>query len=378
MSTTRRLSRRSFLTAAASTVGAGALAYGALLWRSRMATRPLGHRAAARGILYGAAAHYTALSSDSLFATHIAEECGVLVPGVDLKWMALRPAPGAFDFTRADWLAAFARDHGLQFRGHTLVWHSSLPGWFVETVNRQNAAQVLQDHITTVVRRYAGQMHSWDVVNEVVNPGPERKDGLRESRWLKLLGPDYIDLAFHTAAQADPNALLVYNEHTLESKDPLADAKRATVLQLLEGLRSRGVPIHALGIQSHLAASAKRAAFDATRFRAFLRDVASMGLQILITELDVADHRLPNDLAQRDEIVAQTYQDYLTVALDEPAVIAVVTWGLSDRYTWLASEWPRPDGAPVRPLPLDAQMLRKPAWSALAAAFDRASPRRRS
>lgn len=334
-------------------------------------------RAAAKGLIYGASCLYRELSLDAEFAARFVQECGILVPAWELKWSTpykpLRPSPDEFDFNAADWMVKFAQTHGLLLRGHTLVWHEALPPWFKGTVNRQNAEQFLVKHIKTVVERYAGQMHSWDVVNEAIEPTDGRSDGLRATPWLEFLGPDYIDLAFRVAAKAEPKALLVYNDYGLEYDTPKDEAKRTAVLRLLESLKSRGTPIHALGLQAHLWGNETR--FNPKKLRAFLSNVASLGLKILITEMDVIDKRLPLDVVVRDRIVARAYEDYLSVVLDEPAVIAVLTWGLSDQYTWLSYYQPRADGASVRPLPLNAQLKRKLAWNAISHAFDRA-PRR--
>lgn len=332
---------------------------------------PLRNRAAAKGLIYGASSRYPLLSSNAELAACFAQECAMLVPEVELKWRALRPSPHSFDFTRGDWMAEFARTHGLLLRGHTLVWHksSSLPEWFMDTVNSKNAEQFLLKHIATVVRHYAGKIHSWDVVNEAVSAKEGRSDGLRNTPWLKFLGPSYIDMAFRAAAKADPQALLVYNDYGLDYDKPEDEAKRSAVIKLLERLKSIGTPVHALGIQAHLRSYETR--FNPTRLRDFLRDVASLDLKILITEMDVSDGKLPSNVAVRDRIVAGVYEDYLSVVLDEPAVISVVTWGLSDQYTWLSKDYPRKDGVPVRPLPLDAELKRKLAWNAIARAFDR-------
>jgi endo-1,4-beta-xylanase len=328
--------------------------------------------AASRGLLYGAA-HSPQRLSDTPFSTAFARECGLLVPENHLKWAALRPAADRFDFSGADALLAFADANGMRLRGHTLAWHASLPSWVEATVNAGNAERTLVDHITTVCRRYAGRMHSWDVVNEAVNTGDGRADGLRNSPWLRWLGPGYIPLAFRTAAAADPSALLAYNDYGLDYADGGSDRKRAAVLQLLTSLRRDNVPIHALGIQAHL--SGDRTDFDAARLRTFVREAAALGLKVLVTELDVRDDRLPADVAARDQAVADTYRRYLDVVLAEPAVIAVLTWGLSDRYTWLSTDAPRADGLSVRPLPLDRDMARKRAWDALAAALRGAAVR---
>ena len=150
-------------------------------------------------------------------------------------------------------------------------------------------------------------------------------------------------------------------------------AKRRAILGLLKRLKAKGTPIHALGIQAHLRGDSLD--FDPQSLRQFLKEVAALDLKILITEMDVNDSKLPADIQRRDRIVAGVYEDYLSVALDEPAVIAVITWGLSDRYTYLSEFFPRSDHQPVRPLPLDTNLQPKLAWNALARAFQQTHKR---
>jgi endo-1,4-beta-xylanase len=331
-------------------------------------------RAADKGLFYGAASFKRILSSDPGFATKFTEECGMLAPDWELKWKPLRPTPTSYDFESFDWLIDFATKNRMLFRGHTLVWHEDLPPWFSNTVNSSNAKQFLSDHISTVVKRHAGKMHSWDVVNEPIAMWDKHPDGLRtSSQWHKLLGPDYIDFAFRTAAKADPKAMLVLNQNRIEQERPGDDETRAAVLKLLTRLKASGTPIHALGIESHL--GQKDASFNKSKFRSFLKKVADLDLKIIITEMDVADSHLPSDIPARDRIIGNLYEDFLTVALSEPAVIGVITWGLSDKYTWLSKYAKRQDEMPVRPLPLDQDFHRKPAWNAIARAFDNAPKR---
>jgi len=334
----------------------------------------LRERAAAKGLIYGAAAPYRTLSSDTEFAARFPQECAILVPENELKWRALRPSLDRFDFTKGDWLAKFAQTNDMLFRGHTLVWYKGLPKWFKEKINRQNAEQMLIGHIQKVAGHYAGKMHSWDVVNEAIHLADGRTDGLRNLSWLEFLGPDYIELAFRTAKEADPRALLVYNDNDLWSDTPKGEAKKATVLKLLERLKSKGTPVDVLGMQGHLRGH-QMDQVNAKKLRAFLANVADLELKIMLTELDVRDHKLPKDINIRDRLVAQAYEDFLSVVLDEPAVMAVMTWGLSDRNTWLSRFAPRKDSLPVRPLPLDEQLNRKLAWNAMARAFDHAPMR---
>lgn len=390
MSKVRLLTRRRLLwLSLASLASMGAVANGRTIYKSQKlkslynpkrdftvtGKASLKERAAAQKLIYGAAGLSKDLSSQPKLAASFIQECAILVPEWEFKWSAgnqrLRPSIDTFDFSGADWMAKFAQTNKLLLRGHTLIWGISLPDWFKTAVNQQNAEQVLVNHIKTVAGRYAGKMHSWDVVNEAIEPFDGRSDGLRKTPWLEFLGPDYIDLAFRVAAQTDPKALLVYNDYGMDYDNSKDEAKRTAVLKLLERLKSKGTPIHALGIQAHLDSDATD--FNPQKMKAFLRDVSSLGLKILITELDVVDKKFPKEITVRDRIVAGIYEDYLTAVLAEPAVIAVVTWGLSDAYTYVSDFEPRADGAPVRPLPLDSNFKRKLAWNAIARSFDQVS-----
>jgi endo-1,4-beta-xylanase len=331
-------------------------------------------RAESRGLIYGAAAAYNPLQRDAEYATHFARECGMLVPENALKWGSVHPEPERFDFTQADFLADFAARNQMKLRGHTLVWHKQLGPWFAGAVTRENARHYLETHVRTVMGRFKGRMHSWDVVNEAIEPADGRADGLRKTLWLERLGPEYLDIAFTLAAEADPHALRVYNDYGLDYDTPAGAAKRAAVLQLLRGMIGRKVPVQGFGMQAHLSAGEQKD-FRPEVLRRFLGEIAGLGLKILITELDVADQSLPADIAPRDSAVAAVYGSYLEAALAEPAVIAVLTWGLTDKYTWLASQKRRADGEPVRSLPLDRNYQRKPAWTAMAKAFDGAGKR---
>ncbi|MBD2773268.1 endo-1,4-beta-xylanase [Iningainema tapete] len=338
----------------------------------------LRERAAAKGLIYGAFSEggYKVLSSNQQLRSTFMEQCGLVVGG--FYWSGTQPSAGTFNFTETDSFAQFASEHKMLFRGHPLIWHDLNPQWLTDKFKDPNTTSkeiegILRNHVSTIVRRYAGRIHSWDVVNEAINPDHGRTDGLQNTPWLKFLGPDYIDLAFRVAAEADPKAKLVYNDNAVEYDIPSEEAKRTFTLKLLERLKSKGVPIHALGIQSHLRGT--QTYFNPKKLRKFLADVASLGLKILITELDVADNELPQDIGVRDRNVASVYEDYLSVVLDEPAVIAIINWGLSDRHTWLATHTPRSDSTPVRPLPFDSNLKPKLAWNAIARALDKAPKR---
>jgi endo-1,4-beta-xylanase len=330
----------------------------------------LKQRAERKGLIYGAypQAESQQFAKDRQLQSVFLRECALLTIGC--YWSVTRPSASTFNFAEPDYFAKFAAKHQLQLRGHPLVWHEALPQWLPTTLTSQNAEQILTHHIDTLARRYAGRMYSWDVVNEAIDLGDNRADGLRNTPWLKFLGSDYIDLAFRLTAKADPRAKLVYNEFGVEYDTPGDDAKREAVLNLLQQLKSQGTPIYALGIQSHLSGDRQNANFH--KFRSFLKSVANLGLKIMITELDVTDDKLPLDFNKRDLAIAGIYEDYLSVALAEKAVISVANWGLSDRYTWLSGFRPRADKANVRPLPFDRDYRPKLVHQVIARAFDRA------
>jgi endo-1,4-beta-xylanase len=333
----------------------------------------LKQRAKAKGLIYGAypQADPPYFEKDRKLQAHFVRDCAMMTVGT--FWVTIRPDRQTFEFSVPDYYVKFATTNKMLLRGHPLVWHESMAQWLPTTLNSENAEQILTEHINTVVRRYAGKMHSWDVVNEAIDLGKKGVNGFRNTPWLKALGTDYIDLAFRLAAKADPKAKLVYNDYGVEYDTPEDDARRAAVLNLLRRMKSAGTPIHALGIQSHL--SGEIDSFNADKFRKFIRSVASLGLEIMITELDVTDDKLPLNTAHRDAIIAGAYEDYLGIALAEKSVISVTTWGLSDRYTWISGHNPRVDKAHVRPLPFDRDMKPKLVWNALARSFDRAPNR---
>ena len=326
-------------------------------------------RARSKGILYGALPHVDSpiFDLDPQLKSTFVREFDLVVAG--FYWSVTRPSVSTFNFTETDYFAKFATDRKLKLRGHPLIWSSALPDWLKGTINRQNAKQIFTNHIQTVVKRYAGKMYSWDVVNEAVHLPDGRADGLRNSPWLEFLGPDYIEMAFRIAARADPKALLVYNECELEY-DP---AHQMAVLKRLERLKAKGTPIYALGIQSHL--SGERSDFNPQQFRKFIRNISQLGLKVMITELDVIDKNLPTQIDKRDRIVAAAYEDYLNAVLAEKSVVAVTNWGFTDRHTWVQDFAPRGDRSQVRPLPFDRDLKPKLAWNAIARAFDRAPKR---
>jgi endo-1,4-beta-xylanase len=334
--------------------------------------------AATRGLLTGCAVNANLFREDEGFRKLLGEQYNIVVPENCLKWNMLRPTAETYSFADADSLVAFAEAHGMKVRGHNFVWHEALPGWFAGTVNKENAQKFLVDHIHTVGDRYKGKVHSWDVVNEAIWIPDGRPDGLRSSSpWFQMLGPEYIDLAFRTAREADPTALLTYNDYSIEYDNDEEGKKRTAVLALLRRMKADKVPLDALGIQSHIHAVSKDG--FGRGVRELIDDARTLGLQVFITELDVNDDAVAAaDMAERDKIVADVYRSYLKTALDGPAVKAVLTWGASDKNTWLNNGKKFRKQHPERlqrPLPFDSDYAPAPAFFAMRDSFDEAKKR---
>ena len=306
----------------------------------------------------------------------VARECGLVVPENALKWPALRPSADRFDFNDADALLAWAQQQGLAMRGHTLLWQGAR--WFPSWLNRHDfgsqpvteSERLLSEHIGTVCRHYGSTIASWDVLNEAVS---HETGQLRDNAFTPHLGnPGQIELVFRLAHEHAPHAQLVYNDYM--GWGSASGLHRAGVLRLLHGLRARQVPVHALGLQSHLAVAVERDSVSTSgqrerEWRAFLDEVTAMGLDLLITELDVNDRQMPADTVLRDVEVAAQARDYLDLTLSYPRLRTVMVWGLADPVSWLQRWQPRPDGLDKRPTPYDAALRPKPLRKVLAQAF---------
>jgi endo-1,4-beta-xylanase len=313
-------------------------------------------------IPYGSAVRAGALATDMAYRQAIVANCDVIVPEGEMKWPDVHPARDRFDFEKADALVDFARQHNIAIRGHTLAWYGGMPAWTNEIASRAEAEGELVGHIETVVARYRGDIRSWDVVNEPLIDWPEDANSLRPSIWTRQLGPDYIPIALKATAQVDPATRLVLNEYDVEYKGDRFAARRKALIQLLRSLRDRDVPLHAVGLQSHLFGDR---ALDRDGLQAFLREVAALKLDVLITELDVIDDKFPADTAERDARVAEVARSYLEAVCEVVHPKAFITWGLSDRYTWVPTWFKRRDGLPNRPLPLDADLKPKPLFDVI-------------
>ena len=309
----------------------------------------------------------------------------------DMKWQLIHPREGAdgYDFGPADALVEFGEKNGMYLVGHTLVWHSQTPNWVFAGTNpppesadaapgrgsfgrgytgprasREELLERMRDHIHTIVGRYKGKVKSWDVVNEALaDGGPENV--LRNSLWLQVIGPDFIAKAFQYAHEADPDAILRYNDYGLEN--PVKIQKLVT---LIKSLQEQNVPIHAIGTQAHLDIST--AGFE--QMDRALTEIAKLGLPIHVTELDVnsaqggqrgtgadiaanAATTQGGLVAEADERLARAYEGIFRAFMKHRDTVKMVTfWGVNDAVSWRRAG---------NPLLFDGNNQPKPAFDAV-------------
>jgi endo-1,4-beta-xylanase len=324
----------------------------------------------------GGGSRFKSRFHDERYRALMAQECGVLVCENETKWQHLRPRPDVFRFGEADEMFAWAASQRMLVRGHTLMWQP--PKWMPRWVNEHDfgaqpakeAERLLVEHVSTVCRHFGGQVSSYDVVNEAVDP---KTGELRSNVFTERLGAhEQLDLMFRLAQEYAPQAQLVYNDYM--SWGDGYTKHRAGVLALLREFRRRGTPVQALGLQSHIGATedgseaASRPSYEGD-WRKFLDEVTAMGYDLLITEFDVNDRELPADAGKRDEQVAALGRRYLDLTLSYPQVKTMMTWGMVDPTSWLQDRYPRPDGLPQRPNPYDGEYRAKPLRTAIAKAM---------
>lgn len=345
-----------------------------------------------RGMVTGAAFRRSAeqLAADiALVKTHFNQ----ITAENDMKWALIHPREGTngFDFGPADAFVNFGLSNKMEVVGHTLVWHSQTPNWVFAGTNpppaeppstnqarrgafgkysgprasRDELLQRMRDHIHTVVGRYKGKVTTWDVVNEAIADGPATNI-LRNSLWLEIIGPDFIAKAFQYAHEADPKAILRYNDYGLENP-----TKRKKLMGLIKELQKQNVPIHAIGSQAHVNVSTTFETMDES-----LAEMATLGLPIHITELDVnsatggqrgfgadisanASATQGGLVSEADKKLADAYAGIFRAFLKHRASVKMVTfWGANDANSWRAQG---------KPLLFDGDSKPKPAFGAVIA-----------
>ena len=354
----------------------GAIAANAVI-QSRVARgapmQSLGDIAATKGITFGAAAAH-AIFKDAAYRHLYVTQTRIVTADTALKIGAIAPHPGPKHFERADRLLAFCGDHHIRMRGHCLIWNEWVPAW-IKAMSNAERRRYFDAYIEEVVGHYAGRLQSWDIVNEPFWPGHHAPGGFRVGPWYDAFGPDYIRRAFVRAAQADNKTRFVLNEAQTERDDDLGHTIRRDLLKLVADLKHAGVKLDVVGLESHLQPQYPQ---DLGRYAAFLHDLAGLGVDIYLTEFDVRDDTFPNDTKTRDAKVAAFGGRFLDTALRNPAVKTLITWELSDEYSFYKGIWqhkhPFSSRLP-RPLPYDAQMHRKPLWHVIARSLAQAPKR---
>jgi len=348
--------------------------------------------AQASGLLIGAAVRPAQLS-EAAYASTLAREFNLLEPEDALKWEVIHPQPQTFDFSQADEIVDFATRHGMKVRGHTLVWHRQNPAWLTEgNFTSAELAEILEKHIKTVVTHYRGKIFAWDVVNEAydeLHPGELRSTIWRDHPGIGLTGNEaassyeprassnparsqlaarssepssskqgysYIERCFRWAHEADPQALLFYNEAEAEAVNPKSDA----IYAMVRDFRQRGVPIDGVGLQMHIA----NLRADVPSISSNIARFTALGVQVHITEMDVAlpvdanGNASPQDLQRQADI----YRQIAGACLAHRGCTAIQTWGFTDKYSWIGSHSKHTQGAALL---FDRNYRAKPAYHAL-------------
>ena len=374
------------LTRRAALAGMAATALPLPAWATEAIGPSLDSLARKKGLRFGSAIsapnppHPRAALDDPGYRAVMAYECGVLVATNEMKWSVIREGSAQdWKFERGDRIVDFAEANAMGVRGHTLLWThlDYTPKWLKAhdfgPAPWVGAKKMLVEHIERVCAHWGTRVESWDVVNEAID---HKVGDLRNHSFAVLGKLEVLDLAFHTAKQAAPHAELVYNDYMSWSRGD--ELHRSAALRLLEGFRKRGVPVDALGIQSHIGdphsdRDSPFGVYDEKSWRMFLDEVTGMGYKLHVTEMDVGDKRLPADLRSRDQACADLAKAWLDIFCSYKAARDILFWGIVDKYSWLRGLTPRADGELKRPLPYDDDYKPKPMREAVAAAL-RAAP----
>lgn len=307
--------------------------------------------------LLGAAVSIRPFENDKAYYETIARECNIIVAENAFKQSEIWTAPYEYDFTDTDKLVAYAGEKNLQLRGHTLVWHGMCPRWLYEgSFTRDEMAAMLEIYIKTVVGRYSGAIDSWDVVNEAIDD--DTNTHRQKSIWVKTFGPEFIDMAFHWAHEADPDTKLYYNDYSIEAINPKSNA----VYDLVAGLLQRGVPIHGVGFQYHMISGDYSTQDFYDNFDRF----GKLGLETMVTEADI---RIKNeDYANPEEALktqAAHYKEMISLCRESLNCRGALIWGITDKYSWVPGFFKGTDNALI----FDREYNPKPAYYAISDAL---------
>jgi endo-1,4-beta-xylanase len=307
--------------------------------------------AKARGLRIGTAVQADALASDARYRDEVAAQFSMVTPEDAMKWWVVQPKPGPFNWADADRIVDFAAQHGQVVRGHTLLWHNSIPGW-VRALPRAQVQAAARQYVTAEVTHFRGKVLAWDVVNEPLDP-----DGtLRDNFWSASLGPNYVADVLRWAHAADPAAKLFVNEYGAEG----INAKSNGLYGLMLSLKRQKVPIDGVGLQGHWGLKPVPPTMTANMGR-----FAALNLDIAITEADVEMPLPPN--STKLAVQATLYRQLLQNCLAVPRCRSFTVWGFTDRYSWIPGAHSGSGAACL----LDTQMRPKPAFTAVASTLKR-------
>jgi endo-1,4-beta-xylanase len=301
--------------------------------------------------MYIGAAGDASQYSDPEYVRLLTQEFNMVAAENAMKWQVLHPEPDRYDFSAGDALVAFAKIHHLAVYGHVLVWDYGYPAWVAEgNRSRDEWIQLLCTHVKTVASHYRGQIYAWDVVNEAF----ENNGTLRKTLWMQAIGPEYIAMAFQWARESDPGALLILNDHFGEG----LNAKSEAIYALVQGLLQMGVPIDGVGMQMHLWLWGPPTSQE---LEANMQRLADLDLDVHITEMDVRTQLSLDNEEMKLAAQADTYRQAFAACLATQRCKVFVTWGLTDRYSWI----PGYTGSPDAPLLFDENGQPKPAYFAI-------------
>jgi endo-1,4-beta-xylanase len=287
----------------------------------------------ARHILMGTAVK-SQLLDEPTYPEILASEFSQLQAEYEMKFGAIHPRPDTdpnpYDFAGGDKLVAFAEAHNMVVRGHTLVWHNSVPEWLKKgSFTPQQQSEILHKHIQTVMQHYAGKVYAWDVVNEAFN-----EDGtMRSTLWYDKpgigagTGTKYLEQAFRWAHEADPKAKLFYNDYDTEVENKKSDA----IYEMAKDFKKRGVPLDGIGFQTHVSLKFD----DPEKIKSYKKNLerfAKLGLELQMTEIDV---RLDDSSAASLNAQAKVYGEITRLCVEQPACKAWQIWGFTDKHSWI-------------------------------------------
>ena len=324
---------------------------------SRPSLRSAADRA---GMLMGTAVRPAQLS-EVAYATTLSREFNMVEPEDAMKWWVVRRSQETFDFRQGDEVVRFAEAHGIKVRGHCLLWGRDNPEWLAQGhFTPGHLSRLLHDHIAHVMKHYAGEVFAWDVVNEALDENGDMRDSIWYNRpgiGFAGKGTRYIERAFRWAHEADPQALLFYNEAEGEELNKKADA----IYDMVRDFKRRGVPIDGVGLQLHIS----KLDLNVEGLELNIARLTALGVQVQITELDVSVPLNPEgDLVNKDDLTrqAEIYRGVVSACLQTSGCTAIQTWGFTDKYSWIGSS---SHGSRGMALPLDRAYRPKPAYSAI-------------